>query len=329
MGRNPAGKAMGGRRVKIKIRLQMLIVAIYSPIPAGLRSKHSPMHNLSIMIPRAGLQRSGPIPGELLEDYGLATDSRLKGDKGFTLVELLVVLAVLAILFALVYPAVRQMIEKGVAVKCANNMRQIGVALWAYRADHNNWFPPGHPKHPNTTLNLNNNLVPTYIGQLPICPATKRTLTAVEKNKYGTVEEFYRQNGGNYGINGVLTQWKVEAMPWPSVWDGKQYRLSHMPLLLEVAIGSSTWVMNTHINQALQTGRHHGGGDTMNFLFLDGHMELIKRNDPRDVPESDKAWNYPTNPNGKFQNMGGPTLYIQPSQMGQSSFETYYPDIKS
>ena len=54
--------------------------------------------------------------------------------QGFSLVELLVVVAIIALLIALLLPAVQSARETARRSSCNNNMRQFGVALWNYHA---------------------------------------------------------------------------------------------------------------------------------------------------------------------------------------------------
>jgi prepilin-type N-terminal cleavage/methylation domain-containing protein/prepilin-type processing-associated H-X9-DG protein len=57
---------------------------------------------------------------------------RRRGSLGFTLVELLVVISIIAMLMALLLPAVQSARESGRRITCANNEHQIGVALMSF-----------------------------------------------------------------------------------------------------------------------------------------------------------------------------------------------------
>jgi len=67
---------------------------------------------------------------------------------GFTLVELLVVVSIIALLLAILLPAIRQARAVAVSVQCLNRQKQIGTALQMYAGDYNNWIPGRHMNIP-------------------------------------------------------------------------------------------------------------------------------------------------------------------------------------
>jgi prepilin-type N-terminal cleavage/methylation domain-containing protein len=86
--------------------------------------------------------------------------------RGFTLVELLVVIAVIAILAALLLPALSRAKEAGRRTSCTNNLRQVNLAIHLYAQDYGDSLPvlPEPNPYPNGVGAYYKQLVKSYLG---------------------------------------------------------------------------------------------------------------------------------------------------------------------
>ncbi|MBU3666602.1 MAG: prepilin-type N-terminal cleavage/methylation domain-containing protein [Chthoniobacterales bacterium] len=206
-------------------------------------------------------------------------------DTGFTLVELLVVMAIIAVLAAVAIAASGSAVAKSAAAECATNLRSLGAGLQLYCADHGGSFPrsyhsAGASREPGWAASIAPYLgTPeatatedwkTLFNSFFRCPADKNSDPRVYS--YGLNVFFELDPDGDDYVGAPASWRRTVAIPNPS----------RTIMLAEVASASGGMTADhfmchqwSSVNAAKNAVAHERHSGKSNFLFVDGHVETL------------------------------------------------------
>jgi prepilin-type N-terminal cleavage/methylation domain-containing protein/prepilin-type processing-associated H-X9-DG protein len=196
--------------------------------------------------------------------------------RGFTLVEMLVVIGVLAVLAALALPVLNKASESGRAAKSIANLTAIGKAILLYAGENSMRLPTLTDRVPWQKLYWTDQIKP-YIGDRTYNLSNNQDLwyrPKIYENPYYT-KASQHQITGDYGANRNVIAYMDGNNPW---FPSSAVTLMQIPKQGET-------VMVTNCGRSPQNANGPGGTwymDTPNFLaapgLKDGHPQPIFNN---------------------------------------------------
>jgi prepilin-type N-terminal cleavage/methylation domain-containing protein len=154
--------------------------------------------------------------------------SRELGRQGFTLVELLVTVAIMAILAALLLPALQSGKARGQGIQCLNNLRQLTVAWRLYTEDSNEQllFATPAPHRPET---IRYSWMDGRLDFDPLNPSNWEVAQDIMKSPLwpfcGNAAAVFKCPGDNSAVKPAVSRFRGQMMPRVrsismSVWFG-------------------------------------------------------------------------------------------------------------
>ena len=200
--------------------------------------------------------------------------------RAFTLLELLVVLAIIALLVAVLLPALGKARASGDALSCKTNLHHFLNGWHSYLTDHNGNLP--YTSKYFESPDWKDALESVFVDA-PIVSKTSRlsynACPTVQKKYNGRAR--YPNHRWGYMLNILWTADPVtynDLKHWDSILNPARYPWMADPEPYPSAewFDISATFPNTHARFAhLALGANHGGGDSTNIAFADGHVEAV------------------------------------------------------
>lgn len=225
--------------------------------------------------------------------FKLTKEKIMRNRCAFTLIEILVVVAIIGILAAILFPVFSRAREMGRRAACISNLKQIGLAISGYSADFDEKMPYGYlyyaPGPSPTDLRMWDDLIQPYLKnyQVLVCPSHAQPI-AYDYRRAILPNPFLKSYAANELTDAPSsTLSTLAAMPrgnplGPPTGLASFAEVSTTITLGECISGDATvaefdFFARTDAGfngtQTLCLDKRHSGGS--NYLFADGHVKWL------------------------------------------------------
>lgn len=177
---------------------------------------------------------------------------------GFTLIEVLVVIAIISILAAILFPVFARARENARRTSCLSNQKQIGIAVMQYLQDHDERYMHNHGRWVDA--------VQPYIKNRQVfrCPSLQEETTDFTP----ALDSIEDRPLSDYSINGLFAHGTAQA----------RFQNSAEQIMMGERRKGVTRIDyhlddTDEIKEGLEEDRHLGGS---NYLFADGHAKWLR-----------------------------------------------------